>query len=414
MEFQDNKRMSSSKDMSSQLISRDKPTSEDSFEELDGEHKRLSSKGAALAIVSTIVGGGIVGIPYAFYYTGLGLGIALIVFMGLQTVSSVKIYLEAKDILPGKPQSLFEIGYMLYKRNSIFIISAIIIFNSFGLMMVYFIVFGDTLRSVAMDFSDGRITGDDFLGKRMAYVIFLAAALTPLVLKKQLNEISILSVLLFVAIFSFIILTIIQLSRHGIPAFNHDFEDQPVKFFYADYWKPKLEVDAIKAFSIIIVAFSCQQNLFPIYAELRTQTNHECAKSFGIASVLVGSLYVVLGSISVYMFGSDVHSSILEDVADECSINPITGAHQCPWESITLRMMFLIVVGCHVPFIFFSGKEGMLISIDEIDRRSVSKALETKIQYLKYAEKPEEFQMEMVELIKIDNLNLKESVEINP
>ena len=89
---------------------------------------------------------------------------------------------------------------------------------------------------------------------------------------------------------------------------------------------------------------------------------------------MVGCLYITLALLSIFMFGSGVHSSILEDVADECANN------ECPWESITLRFLFLIVIACHIPFIFFSGKEGVLIIIDEIDRRSISKALDIKMK----------------------------------
>jgi hypothetical protein len=100
----------------------------------------------------------------------------------------------------------------------------------------------------------------------------------------------------------------------------------------------------------------------------------QCTKSFGYASVLVTFLYITLSVISLYTFGSSVGngdtSTILHNLGNECSNNST-----CPWESTVLRFMFLIVLACHIPFAFFSGKESLLIVIDEIDRKSISKAL---------------------------------------
>ena len=114
-------------------------------------------------MISTIVGGGIVGLPFAFYYTGLFVGVTLIVLMAIQTVFSVRLYLAAKDLLPGAPESLFEIGFILFKRSSIFYVCTIIILNSSGLMLIYFIVFGDTLSSLMKNLNDS-IDEDHFFG----------------------------------------------------------------------------------------------------------------------------------------------------------------------------------------------------------------------------------------------------------
>jgi amino acid permease len=73
-----------------------------------------------LAILSTIIGGGIVSIPYSFVSFGIPIGIAMNIGANIMTIWSIKLYLAGKDIVPDKPESLYEIGYMTMGRNSIF------------------------------------------------------------------------------------------------------------------------------------------------------------------------------------------------------------------------------------------------------------------------------------------------------
>ena len=108
-----------------------------------GDHG-LSINQGALAILSTCVGGGIVGLPLAMYNLGLPLAIVLQILVMFSTHMSSNMYLYIKDIVPDRPDSLYEIGYMIMGRKSIFILASILIINAFGLCMIYFIVFGDT------------------------------------------------------------------------------------------------------------------------------------------------------------------------------------------------------------------------------------------------------------------------------
>lgn len=108
-----------------------------------------------LSIISTILGGGIVALPYAFYMLGFYAALGLMVAMAVSTVNSSILYLKAKDLTPGKPESLYELGYILVKRPSIFLISCVLAINSLGLCMVYFIIFGNTFGIIVATLSGG-------------------------------------------------------------------------------------------------------------------------------------------------------------------------------------------------------------------------------------------------------------------
>lgn len=194
-----------------------------------------------------------------------------------------------------------------------------------------------------------------------------------------MEELKIISILLFVTIFSFIIISLVQLSVQGVGKFNPEFNGgNAFEPFHRDYYVPKASVKLISALSVIFVAYGCQQNLFPIFSELKNKTTRELVVSFSWACTMVGVLYVTLAIISIYMYGSDIRleTSVLKNVGEQCTED------DCPWESIVLRMMFMVVIACHIPFLFFSGKEGTLIIIDELDRQSISKALQFKLNVL--------------------------------
>ena len=64
------------------------------------------------------------------------------------------------------------------------------------------------------------------------------------------------------------------------------------------------------------------------------------------------------------MFGRTVDENVMNNV-DEMK----------NFASFVIRVSFLVVLGCHIPYVYFSGKESLLIMIDEFRFKSMSRPL---------------------------------------
>ena len=90
--------------------------------------------------------------------------------------------------------------------------------------------------------------------------------------------------------------------------------------------------------------------------------------AIGIGSALSFCVYVSLGILSIFIFGSDLKANVMRNVDEEKNAY-----------SYVIRVAFLVVLACHIPYIFFPTKESFLIIIDEAQNQSMQKAIEYKI-----------------------------------
>lgn len=92
-----------------------------------------------------------------------------------------------------------------------------------------------------------------------------SAALFPLIIKKELKELKIISLILAFGILSFILIFLYQLLFEG-NNFNSDSS-------YRDYYTVSPDLNDVKGVAIILVAFAFQQNFFAMFNSLKEQTN---------------------------------------------------------------------------------------------------------------------------------------------
>jgi hypothetical protein len=91
--------------------------------------------------------------------------------------------------------------------------------------------------------------------------------------------------------------------------------------------------------------------------------------------LLTSAIYVAVAVIGIIMFGEDIMSSVLDNIGTETAENSIAGSSTKFWEAYVVQVAFMIVLACHIPYVFFAGKEGLCIFVDELDRKSISNVL---------------------------------------
>jgi len=88
-------------------------------------------------------------------------------------------------------------------------------------------------------------------------------------------------------------------------------------------------------------------------------------KTVNITIVLAFLAYVPVSFIVIYMFGSKVQSDFFTNLDGSVS-----------WEAYVVKIAFMIVICCHIPFMFFCAKESFLCMIDEAIRKSTPKSMD--------------------------------------
>ncbi|XP_018318699.1 putative sodium-coupled neutral amino acid transporter 11 isoform X2 [Agrilus planipennis] len=269
--------------------------SEDQEEE---NEKRTSLPLASFNFINSIIGSGVIGIPYALHESGFGFGVLLLLLVAYVTDYSLILMVRSGHIsgrftYQGIMESAFgKPGHVL--------LGLMQFIYPFIAMVSYNVVVGDTVTKVAI-----RLFGmshDSLFAKRQIIVLVCTLFVTvPLCLYRNIAKLANISFLSLVCI-AFILLSIFI--RMG---------SMQAKLTMPDHAWSFMNADIIPAIGIMSFAFMCHHNTFLIYGSIK-EASEEKWKIVTHASIFTSFLVTILFGIAGYAtFTTSTQGDLLEN-----------------------------------------------------------------------------------------------------
>ncbi|KAI3403059.2 hypothetical protein KGF56_004119 [Candida oxycetoniae] len=295
---------------------------------------RATIKSGTINLLNTIIGAGILAMPYGLAQNGLVFGCMLIIWssftsaFGLYLQNKVAKYTEQRGSV-----SYFSLAQLTYPKLSILFDLAISI-KCFGVGVSYLVVIGDLMPKIMETL---RMDGSNLLMHRNFWItIFMAAVVTPLSYLKKLNSLKYTS---FIALFSvayliclvvekYIALSITKegssilsattttsaAANNGSNVFARSIIPHPAEHIV--WFGPISFQKTLSSFPMFVFAYTCHQNMFAIINELKphdkdgSQTRQSNLIIRNAICIALAS-YLVVGILGYLTFGSNVNANII-------------------------------------------------------------------------------------------------------
>lgn len=251
---------------------------------------------STINLIKTIVGAGLLAIPYAFRCDGVFFAVSLILMAAFTSGYGLFILAKcSKTLLNPRHSSFFTLCSITYPNLSLLFDFAMFI-QCFGVALSYLILIGDLFPAL-------------FGGTRTNWILLSAIIIVPLSLLRHFDSLKYTSVIGLLAL-GYIGLLIIG------------------SYSFGNYPKPKVDWFSISdrsgvltTFSIIVFAFTGSMNLFSIINELKENSMTNIKKIINNSIVVSSACFIILGLFGYLTFGKETLGNVILNYdADKLSV----------------------------------------------------------------------------------------------
>ncbi|CAI2363499.1 unnamed protein product [Moneuplotes crassus] len=317
--------------------------------QINRKEEAISIPVATFSAISVSIGAGMVAIPKASFESGIPFGVFYNMLNLILTIYSIHLLLESARVtgLYSMPRLAYEcFGHCsLYFVNFAQFIGKLPFSQEYSFRNPPYCVFyhfcGNTQlflqRNTWVIKSKWR-----FIGSQWFSVLILGVILFPLIIKKRIGELSIAAALLFGGVIIFNILLVVIMID---PNVNTDYKSEDQSRLY----RFEFNQTFLSSLSTAFVAYGFQAGFFPIYNALEQKGYRNGMRFSMYAMIFCFLIYVLIMFTGLYNFGVNIRGDVLVNVSMLRS-----------WESYVIRVIFLLIMITHTPFVFFVGKESVL------------------------------------------------------
>lgn len=241
-------------------------------------------------LVKTLVGSGLMAMPFVFRADGIALGLATVAGCGVVCGFGFYLQVRVSKYVPPGQATFFSLCYLAYPWLALWF-DLLIAFNCFGSGLLYLVLIGELMP---------QVTG---VGSLAMWVFLLLFVLVPLCFKRRLDLLKYTLVLALGAIAYMVLLVAGYFFVHLVTG--------PLENRGAVHWAPGPVEGVVSTFSVPVFAFAGHQNLFTIINEARDKLLGNLMTVVGLSVVILGSMYLAVGLMGYWLFGDKVGSNIM-------------------------------------------------------------------------------------------------------
>ena len=280
-------------------------------EENDGENKyapeveKNTISQTIVLIIKSIIGIGIMDLPYVFKIVGIYYGISLFIFSGIITVLSVVFLIRVKDITQ-------RYGYNVYAKFSlgkigIIIIKSTIIFGTFFDCIIFLKILSGITKIFVTIFIEKN---DSIFFKDYFYSILIFLFLLPLMFKNDISALTRTSSIgvfnIFIFIISLIIVFLIKYFKEINPSKKISFKTEML------YFNKESNLNYIfYATQSLLLSFNFQTNFFPLYLSLKPRKSNNIIYATIVSLIITIIIYILTSILGYLMYGNNINDIII-------------------------------------------------------------------------------------------------------